>query len=115
MQRVLVLEDEVLIAELLHDWLIEQGCKNVLLSSNVAQALSLIESNALDAAILDWTLGHENSAPVAQLLQRRGVPFVFATGRDSREIADGFAGVPTLPKPFEFDRLRATLARLVPR
>lgn len=110
MQSVLVLEDEILIAELLQDWLLEQGCGEVLLSASVGEALRLLDEKSVDAAILDWTLKHETSAAVAQTLKQRGIPFVIASGRDGDELAG--LGAPVLAKPFEYDAVQSALARL---
>lgn len=115
MNCVLVLDDEVMIAELLREWLIEQGCDKVLVSRTAAEALAHIEANAIDAAILDWTLQQETSAPVAEALRRRGIPFVVATGRDGGEIDGLVNGAPILGKPFEYDAVRTALSQLASR
>lgn len=79
-KRILVLEDEPIVQMMLEDLLEELGAIVVGPASCVAQADALIDSEQLDAAILDLNLGGENSHSIAERLRGNGVPFVFATG-----------------------------------
>ena len=80
-KRVLVLEDEPLVAIMLGEMLADAGCIVVGPAFNAEQALSLVEQNPIDAAILDINLGSgQTSAPVADALAEKAIPFLFATG-----------------------------------
>jgi PAS domain S-box-containing protein len=97
--RIMVVEDEALIAMVLVDHLQEIGLSAVGPFSRVADALKVEEE--LDAAILDVNLGGESVYPVADMLHARGIPFVFMTGYGSASIDSRFAMVPVLQKPIE--------------
>ena len=97
--RIMVVEDEALIAMVLVDHLQEIGLSAVGPFSRVADALKVDEE--LDAAILDVNLGGESVYPVADMLHARGIPFVFMTGYGSASIDPRFALVPVLQKPIE--------------
>jgi CheY-like chemotaxis protein len=71
-QRVLILDDEPLIAMLLHDWLEELGYEAIGPANTVAQALAFVENDRLDAAILDVSLHKTDCYPVADVLKARG-------------------------------------------
>ena len=111
--RVLVLEDERLIAVLLADWLVELGCETVGPAYTVPQALELIGSHDPNAAILDVSVGKEDCTPAADLLRSRGVPFAFATGRRADEFLSRYPGAPMLAKPYEFETVRSAMRKLL--
>jgi CheY-like chemotaxis protein len=82
-RRILLVEDEYLIAEIMEDWLRQAGADVLGPVPNVEQALEIIgaEATAPDGAILDVNLGYgETSYPVADRLNELGVPYLFATG-----------------------------------
>ncbi len=113
MSRVLVLDDEPLIAIMLEDWLSELGHTVVGPAYNSASALRLLEAGGIDAAFLDLNLGAGNSHDVAAALGARSVPFAFITGAgDARQPA--FEDAPVLGKPFDFEAVRLTMAKLAP-
>ncbi len=103
-KRILVVEDEPLIAMMLEDFL-EILQKDVAgTADTVATALALIESGGVGAAILDVNLrGGEKSAPIADALAARGIPFVFATGGSADSELGEHADRPRLQKPFTMD------------
>lgn len=113
MQRVLILEDEQLIAGMLADWLVEVGYEVCGLAKSVEGALELIGVAAPDAAILDLQLRDGTAYPVARALRLKDVPFVFATGRSSLEIEREFRNAPVASKPFDFPRLLDVLQSFV--
>lgn len=115
MPQILVLEDDVLISMLLEEWLTELGCATAGPANSIAAALSLIEATALDGAILDVSVGSENSYPVAAALRDRGVPFAFATGRLGEEIDGRFKQTAILGKPFDFEAVKGAVAKLLER
>jgi two-component sensor histidine kinase/CheY-like chemotaxis protein len=79
-KRVLIVEDEALIALSLEEMLQIAGCDLAELASNVDESMSIIENQPIDMAILDFNLGGETSLPIAHALRSRGVPFTFLTG-----------------------------------
>jgi CheY-like chemotaxis protein len=115
MIRLLVLEDEPLIAEMLTSWAQEIGCEIIGPVPSNREALELIEKSQLDVAILDICVSDGDSYPVAERLKTLDIPFTFATGLSDGAIDPGYAHAPVAPKPFEFDRLRATLLSLADR
>lgn len=100
--RVLVVEDEALVAMLLEDMLGDLGCEVTALASRVPQAVEIARdpAQAFDVAILDVNVAGESIAPVAQALSERPAPFVFATGYGESGVPEAFRGRPTLQKPF---------------
>ena len=111
MTRILVIEDEPLIAFLLVDWLRELGYEPTGPASTVAKALDLIVSSTPHAAIVDVSLNGESCHPVAEALRERDIPFVFATGH-AEALGAPYAGTPILPKPFDFQAVKEALAGL---
>ena len=82
--RVLIVEDEIVIAIDLVGILLDAGAQIVGPAMSVPEALSLIETHEITAAILDVNLGKEDSLPVAQCLEAAGKPFVFHTGNGDK-------------------------------
>ena len=106
--RVLVVEDEPVVAMCLEDILDALGCIPIGPASRLSEGLALAESETLDAAILDINLAGERSTPIAEALQVRGVPFAFASGYGGAP--DGFAGkVPLIEKPYGEREVQAVL------
>ena len=98
--RVLVVEDEYLIAEDLCEELLSCGAEVMGPAACVADALDLLGYGpAPDMAVLDIGLENEKVYPVADALRARGIPFVFATGYDARVIPTAYADVPRTEKP----------------
>ena len=115
MPRVLVVDDDILLIELLRDWLTELGCEIAGPAQSVDSALEVIaqEGRALDGAILDVSLGKGDSYPVAEALRARGIPFAFATGHGVSEVSPRFEGSLIVPKPFMFRELKTVVARML--
>ena len=116
-RRVLVAEDEALVALLLEDGLLEAGAEVVGPAGTVGEALRLIEGAASDgglsAAVLDLNLGGAAAWPVADRLAELGVPFVLATGYGEGCDRDAHPRAPVLAKPFGPDALTAAVEGLV--
>jgi CheY-like chemotaxis protein len=110
-RRALVVEDEILLAMLLEDMLADLGHEVAAHASRVGAAIELARRADIDFAVLDINLNGETSFAVADVLAARGVPFVFATGYDSRILAAPHDGRPVLQKPFSLDELRGMLER----
>ena len=100
-RRILVVEDEMIIAMLLEDMLADLGCEVIGVASRVAMALAMIENGTpFDAAVLDVNLNGEKSYPVAAALAARGVPFAFSTGYDGRGMDREYSRIPVVQKPY---------------
>lgn len=113
MARVLVVDDEALIAMMLSDLLAEYGHETVGPAHSEAQALELVASMPIDAAILDVTLGETDCFAVAQALGERGIPFAFATGHGIHAMPDAFRERMTVSKPFDFEVVKQLVDQLV--
>ena len=101
-RRVLVVEDEYMLAEDLRNELERQGAEVIGPVASVSDALAAMSGRPdLDAAILDINLGGEMVYPVADALRARGVPFIFATGYAAWAIPESYADVPLCVKPVE--------------
>ena len=109
--RVLVVEDETLVAMLLEDMLGDLGCEVVATASRVAAAVEIARDpgHAFDVAILDVNVAGDSISPVAQALSERPTPFVFATGYGESGVPEPFRGRPTLQKPFGMNDVEARL------
>jgi CheY-like chemotaxis protein len=109
--RVLLVEDETLVAMLLEDMVADLGGTVVGLASRVGRALDLIRAPdaAIDLAVLDVNLGGEDAFPVAAVLAERGVPFAFSTGYGSAGLPEPWRSRPTLQKPFTQPQVEAVL------
>lgn len=110
-RRVLVVEDEALVALMVEDMLSDLGCVVVDVAGTVERGLSIASDPnlALDGAVLDVNLGGEKVYPVAEALAARGVPFIFATGYGLAGISPRFSHVPALAKPYEPRALETAL------
>jgi two-component sensor histidine kinase len=108
---VLVVEDQALIAMDTEETLRRLGASEVRLAPSVEDALRLLDIFTPDVAILDFNLGNETSAEIADLLATQGVPFLFATGYgDGVMIPERFRQVPLLRKPVSGSHLAARIA-----
>lgn len=82
----------------------ERGAVIADLCTSVAEALSLLETELPDAVVLDMRLGAASSIPVAMELQKRGIPFVFTTGYDDKDmIPEELEDTPVVQKPYDAD------------
>lgn len=105
-KRILVVEDEVVIALMVEDYLLELGAVVVGPAFRIRDGLVLAERETLDAAVLDVNMHGARSDPIADLLHSRAIPFVLTTGYGDVERA---RGVPVLDKPFTPEGLGAAL------
>jgi CheY-like chemotaxis protein len=112
--RVLVVEDEPVVAMYLEDLLDALGCRTIGPASRLADGLAMADDNGFDVAILDINLGGERSTPIAEALRARGVPFAFASGYGAPP--EGFGDeVPMIEKPYREAQVAGALGRLLPR
>lgn len=109
--RVLIVEDEFLIADELAFSLGARGAQIAGPCANVRTALALIRSGAaIDAAVLDFKLGNEDALAIADELHSRGIPFVFATGCESVMIPPRYRAIARCDKPTDMVMLVGLLA-----
>jgi CheY-like chemotaxis protein len=112
-RRVLVVEDEMLVLMMTEGMLADLGCESIVSAATVDQALTLIDGQALDAALLDMNLKGNKTHRVADALTSRGVPFAFVTGYGGNDIRECDRDRPLLKKPFAFERLVEILTGLL--
>jgi DNA-binding response OmpR family regulator len=112
--RVLVVEDEYYIAAELKRALAEVGAMVIGPVGKLEQGLELA-AGQLDAALLDVNLHGESSFGVAELLERRGVPYMFLTGYDSWAIPPRYEGTARLTKPYLVDKVIEAVEQMVAR
>jgi PAS domain S-box-containing protein len=105
-RRVLLVEDEALVAMMIQECLTEYGHSVVGPISRAADALAAAKQGEFDAAILDINLSDGMAYPVAEILSQRGVPFAFVTGYEADTVDERFSKVPVLQKPIERQMLQ---------
>lgn len=109
-RKILVVEDEWLIAQHLSMCLEEMGCQVVGPVANVAKAVEKITTEAIDCALLDANLNGTSSAPIVDALAKAGVPFIVVTGYGGLELPTAaMNAAPRLAKPFAENELRSAL------
>ena len=112
--RILVVEDEYLLADDLSHALTSAGAEVLGPVPSVAEATRMIAAAArIDAAVLDVNLRGDMIFPVADALSERGVPFAFATGYDQWALPERFAAIPRVEKPFKVSSIAAVLGPLL--
>lgn len=111
-RRVLVVEDESLVAMLLETILEDMGCTPVGPASNIDEGEAMARDTVdLDAALLDVNVAGRQVFPVAAALKERGVPFVFSTGYGESGLPDEWRGAITIQKPFTEAAVRDALMK----
>jgi CheY-like chemotaxis protein len=111
-RRIMVVEDEMLVAMELESLLAEQGCAVVGPAPTADRALALLDEGLPDAAILDVNLNGHTALPVAAALSAQGVPFLLATGYGN-SLQPELKGAPRVDKPVNHEQLVRTLAHLL--
>jgi len=109
-RRILIVEDESLVAMLIEAILEDLGGETVGPLASVEEALAFLEAAPqLDAALLDVNLAGRQVFPVAEALVATGVPIVFSTGYGEGGLPEAWRGRPTVQKPFTEAGIRAAL------
>jgi CheY-like chemotaxis protein len=111
-QRILIVEDELLIAMLLESMVGDIGYQVVATVGREKDAVDTIHGGAVDLAILDVNLGGGRSYGIANALVDRNIPFVFLTGYGEGALEEPYRGRPILRKPFRKDELEQALANI---
>jgi len=108
--RVLIVEDDMMIALLVEDMLEDLGCVVAGTANTLAGAINdARDGGPFDAAILDVNLDGAAVFPVADILHGRGVPIIFSTGYGDAGLRDADKGCPVLHKPYRIDNLESAL------
>jgi CheY-like chemotaxis protein len=103
--RVLLVEDQMIVAMLIEDMLRELGCVVVGPAGTLESAVRLAREEELDAAILDVNLDGQKVFPAAEELLTRRIPFIFATGYGEQILPEKWHGLRRLAKPFNREQL----------
>jgi len=101
-----------MVAWLLDDMLVDLGCAVVGPADRVEEALAMIETQPIDAAVVDLNLRGRMSYPVADLLAARAIPFVMTTGYARNRLSEPYRVYPYLLKPYHRLAIRDTLLAL---
>lgn len=111
-RRILIVEDESLVAMLLETILEDMGCTPVGPASSVDEGLAFLDGEQdLDGALLDVNVAGTEVFPVAAALKARGVPFVFSTGYGEGGLPAEWKGQSTIQKPFTEAAVRDALMK----
>jgi CheY-like chemotaxis protein len=111
-RRVLIVEDEILVAMMIEDALTDLGLEVAGTAGTIEEALAAAGTEGFDCAILDVHLHGKDVYPVADALAARGVPFAFATGYGQGTLPERYRSRPNLPKPFTSQDLERILAKI---
>jgi two-component SAPR family response regulator len=112
--RILLVEDEMMVAMLVEDILVDIGHTVVGPLAHLDKAMAAARDEVLDLAILDVNINGGEIYPVAEVLAARGIPFAFATGYGVLGLREDWQGRPTLQKPFRREDLCRVVHELVP-
>jgi len=108
-RNVLIVEDDLHVATVLEEMLLDIGFETVRQAPTVQSALALIEDQAPDAAIVDTNLFGTPAYRVAEALRSRGIPFIVVTGFDASRLPNAFMTTAVLRKPVSRDKLATAL------
>lgn len=112
-QRVLLVEDEPMVAIMLEDMMADLGVEVVATAMTLKDAQQAASLDGLDAAILDINLKGEMSYPAGEILVRRGIPMILVTGYARHDPPQSLARVPIIPKPYRVEQIARALAQVV--
>jgi CheY-like chemotaxis protein len=111
--RVLIVEDEALVAMLVEEYLAELGCVVAGSARRVSRALESLQNSQVDAAIIDLNVNGEDITPVIETLDARGTPFIFASGYAEKSLDQRWGGRGVLQKPFSSKELGQALHSII--
>jgi two-component SAPR family response regulator len=111
--RLLIVEDDWLIAGMIEEQLTELDLEIAGVATSVAEALRLIETVEIDAALLDMKLHEEFAGDVADALEAHGIPFLFVSGYPKAP-DPRYDSVPILLKPFDVTQLKTAVEGVLP-
>ena len=113
-KRILIVEDSPVVGPFTADLLEELGCVVVGPAPNMAAARELIDSEAVDAAMLDVHIRGERIFPLCETLAAQDVPFVLTSGYADWGMVEKWAGRPRLQKPYTLGDVEEALKKLLP-
>jgi CheY-like chemotaxis protein len=113
--RILVAEDEFLVAVMLERDLRAIGCSVVGPFTSLARAMEAAHREEFELAVLDVNMNGEMVYPLADELLKRGLPFVFLTGYAATSLPERFRTLPRIAKPYELAALAREIGRIVPK
>jgi CheY-like chemotaxis protein len=111
-KRVLIVEDEVLLAMHLDGLLSALGHEVTGQAMRIDKAMVLARESDIDFAVLDINVAGTKSFPVADILRQRGIPFAFATGYGTEGLIDKYLNTPALRKPYSQEDLERVIAQI---
>jgi len=111
--RVLIVEDEYLVAVLIEKILESAGCIVIGPIPRLSEALDAARHDNCDAAVLDVNLAGQRIDPVADALSERNVPFMFVTGYGANALPGEYAERPLIHKPFRMADLLSAVSSLM--
>jgi CheY-like chemotaxis protein len=114
-RRVLIVEDEAVIAGLIETILSEAGYSIVGPVATLERALATIEREPFDAALLDVRINGHDAYAVADVLMKRGIPFIFVSGFTRKQMLAAYRHCAYIAKPFTPDAILALLEEVVGR
>jgi len=112
-QRVLIVEDEFLIASMLEAHLVRLGYTVPPIAATVDEALATLDEHEVHVAVIDINLAGTASFPVADALKARGIPFLFTTGYGQSGVPEAYRGYPIVQKPYRIAKLEPVLRGLL--
>lgn len=112
--RILIVEDEPMLAFALEDFLIEASFEIAGVAGRLETALAIIEGGNCDAAIVDANLAGVSAGPAASALKARGLPFIVFSGYLPEQQKEAFSGALFVQKPCQPDQLIQTLRSILP-
>jgi CheY-like chemotaxis protein len=110
--RILLVEDEMLVAGMLQGMLSDLGYVVTGPAADASEVIEILDREAVDAVVLDINLNGQMSYAIADELAARGIPFIFSTGYEPQSLPANHAGRPVLKKPFRRSALGSALADL---
>jgi CheY-like chemotaxis protein len=110
-KRVLLVEDDILVAMFVEEILNELGYELARDSRNVAEALIAVERGGFDIAILDVNIAGEKVYPVADALSAAGIPYIFSSGYGRASMPQPYASGLVVAKPYRLQDLESVLAQ----
>ena len=112
--RVLVVEDEYLVADDISETLEELGYQVAGPAATVREAMELIEEGSIDGALLDANLDGLSSGPIAELLSNRQIPYVVVTGYGTLSLAtEALQNAPRVTKPYATGEIASKLSEVI--
>ena len=109
-RRVLIVEDEMLIALMLQDMMAEAGLTVAAIANTLQAGVELAGREDVQLAILDINLNGKEAYPIAEILRTRRIPFIFSTGYAGVNVRPEYRAVPRLVKPYQQEMLMAAIA-----